>query len=963
MKQSRESAKPVITGLYTMVAENGRIVSLSMDEDLLEKLALKPTISAENICGQWLERIVPEDRAAVEHAVATCIGGLQAEVRFRWKHEDMGLMLVSCTGVLDSREGGHSVMKGFFKVTPCEDYGENSIHSDVSIYKSVAFDIILESFSFFGLVSIDTNKMIILRDTFDSAPLDRLMTYDEWRDSSMQFIHPDDADRFRTASARQTMKRYLEKHAGEMVFEVRSIDPASGKDRIVKPHYTRLEEPIAGLYDLMVVLTEVEPKKSRQTKDELRARLLDGLALPYRELDLVNLKTGVMYSSKSRPGEYAEWFEEMGSFDDRVNVYLSECELEDDERQELYNKFRTRSLINSFINGEKLLEAEIRHKTSADGAYEWVRVQAFQSAADEERSPYMAIVSVMPINDEKEKEIRNNQALEYALRSERQYRKAILSSAMAVYTYNVSTDTIFEEIIEEDGAQPLLPLLKLGIPCSYDEYIKRKSEYFTTAQEADVFRRTFCTRTLLDMFNSKRYTFDTEYEFAINGRRGTFREQVLLTQELETKEVWGLTVVRNVTHERNESKRIEQTLRDAFNQANNANRAKSLFMSQMSHDIRTPLNSILGMSAIAREHINDTERVLDCMDKIENSGHHLLELINNILDLSAIESGKLVLAQEEFSLRDFIDNLVSIVKPLADKRGHILSVEVGDIRDEVIGDSTKLRQLLLNILSNAVKYTPNGGQICFTAVELEPERQDVCRYLFTITDNGIGMSEEFIDRIFDPFVRADERRVGGVQGTGLGMAIAINIAHMMNGDIKVSSEEGRGSVFEVAVCLRQGSGVSRPAQHSSVLREKVKMSDYDFCGKRVLLAEDLPFNAEIAGEFLSEAGLCVEYAVNGEEAVGKFGKSPVDYYDIVFMDIQMPVMDGYEAAQRIRALERPDSKKIPIVAMTANAFPEDIKTAINCGMNGHVAKPIDIQSLCAELVRHFGDMRRKAEDE
>lgn len=172
MKQSRESAKPVITGFYTMTAEKGRIVSLSMDEDLLEKLALKPTISTKSICEQWLERIIPEDRAAVEHAVASCIGGLQAEVRFRWQHASAGLMLVSCTGVLDSREGDCSVMKGFFKVTPYEDFGENSIESDASIYKSVAFDIILESFSFFGLVSVDTNKMIILRDTFDSAPLD-----------------------------------------------------------------------------------------------------------------------------------------------------------------------------------------------------------------------------------------------------------------------------------------------------------------------------------------------------------------------------------------------------------------------------------------------------------------------------------------------------------------------------------------------------------------------------------------------------------------------------------------------------------------------------------------------------------------------------------------------------------------------------------------------------------------------
>lgn len=960
MKQSRGSVDTVMTGVYTMTTENGRPVSLAMDDEVLEKLALRRSASPERTFNDWVERVVPEDRPSIEHAVKSCIGGLQAEVTFRWNHDKVGLTSVSCTGVLVENDGIRAEIKGFFKISP---YTKPVTDKGVSLYKQMVLDVMLESFAFLALAGTETNSMVVLRDSVSSGLAGRKYAYDTWRELALQCVRTDDADEFRRFTARQTINRYLDMHNGEMVCEVHYTHPKTGKQSLMRQHYVRLLEPIAGKYDLMVILTEAENRKTSSHKEELRRRLLDGLALPYRELDLVNLKTGVMYSSKSRQGEYAEWFEEMGGFDDRLSIYLSECELDDAQREDILNRFRVRSLYSSFVNGDDLLEAELRHRVSPGGAYEWVRIQAFRSASDEERNPYMAIVSVLPINDEKEKELRGKRALEYALRSERQYRKAILSSAMAVYTYNVSSDTVYEEAIELENVDPLLPQLKLGIPCSYNEYIMRKSQYFTVPEEAEVFRRTFCTQTLLDMFNSKRFTFDTEYEFSIADKRGVFREQVLLTQDLETGEVWGLTMVRNVTQERDESKRIEQTLRDAFNQANNANHAKSVFMSQMSHDIRTPLNAILGMTAIAREHIGDEERVAACMEKIDSAGHHLLELINNVLDLSAIENGKFVLAQEEFTLSDFLAGIVDIVRPLAEKKNHRLNVNIGEMRDDVIGDTTKLRRLLLNVLSNAVKYTPEGGEITFTAVELEPH-QDVSRYLFTIVDNGIGMSREFLKKIFDPFARADEKRVSNVQGTGLGMAIAINIARMMNGDITVTSEPGHGSVFNVAVCLRHGaSPAASGAVRRKETREKVRMSDYNFEGKRALLAEDLAFNAEIAGEFLAAAGVSVEFASNGEEAVSMFDRSPIGYYDIVFMDIQMPAMDGYEATRAIRALDRHDALTVPIIAMTANAFLEDIKNAFDCGMNGHISKPIEIPDLCAELVRRFGDMRRKADGE
>lgn len=583
---------------------------------------------------------------------------------------------------------------------------------------------------------------------------------------------------------------------------------------------------------------------------------------------------------------------------------------------------------------------------------EWIRIQSFMSDTDENGEPSMAILTIQPITAEKLRELRYQQRLERALRSESQYRQAILSNAIAVYTYNITRDTIYDEVIEQEGVDPILPLLGLELPCSYNEYISRKADLFTDKSAADVFRRTFCTETLCDMYDSHRRSFDTEYELAVNGRTGFFREAVILTQDIETGDLWGLTYVRNITDEHNRSVQVEQALRDAFTQAQHANSAKTLFMSQMSHDIRTPLNSILGMSAIAQEHIGDPARVNDCLDKIQTSGRHLLEIINNVLDLSAIESGKTTLAMEPFNLKIFLDETVSIIKPIADAKHHklIVSIDSG-MNFNVAGDKAKLRQLLTNILSNAVKYTPDGGEIRFSTIELSPDHSGIHRYLFTVQDNGIGMKPEFKEHIFDPFVRADDFRISGIQGTGLGMPIALNIARMMNGDIGISSAIGKGSRFEITICLKEGARVDAKPADAPAKSKRIRMSDFDFGGTRVLLAEDLEFNAEIASEFFAEANIVTDIAHNGAEAVEMFRNSAAGYYSMVFMDIQMPVLDGYGASDKIRALPREDAASVPIIAMTANAFIEDIKKSKEHGMNGHVSKPLEIPALTRELCK------------
>ena len=968
MEQSLLSTNPAnpqygtLTSLFSLEVRDGKPWGIYIDKEFVIALGLDPILLPDALLKEFFARVTEEDKQSIIFVLHNCTAGLKAQVDFRWNHPALGWIKVKCVGVHSDGDESRYFVRGYFKGTT--DSSDSKEEYDTILLKNLLTDAMMDSFSVCGITDLENNSVYLLKDCFNTGSvLGSTFSYDHWRDTISGLVAREDAENFNDATSRKALMHYFRIAEDEHHEEFRCLDPKTRQYKWMKLRFVKLKNELASKYKEFFVFRDISEHHHTEFKDSLRIKLINGLTLPYEDIDLVNLKTGRWYSSGQSGSHYAEDFSIRGFYDDELvkNVYMCECT--EEKRAELFDKFSVRHMRERFASGEKIIEAEVRRMNSITKVYEWVRIQASMSSTDEDGQPHLAIVTVQAINAEKERQIKNQQMLEYALRAEKQYKQAILSSSIAVYTYNVTTDTMYDEVIERDGINPLLPQLGLSCPCSYNEYINRKSKMLTSKQEADMFRNTLNTKTLLDMFKSNRRFFDTEYELLDKmNYKGVFREAVILTQDLQTKEIWGLTYVKNVTHEKEEDRRIEQALRDAFNHAQRANSAKTLFMSQMSHDIRTPLNSILGMAAIAHEHIDDKERLADCLNKIEYSGRHLLEIINNVLDLSAIESGKTVLATDDFDLTRFIDDTLKVIKPLADKRDHKLITNIRPMHANVNGDQTKLRQVLTNVLGNAVKYTPDHGEIHFTAEELEPDRQDIARYMFTVEDNGVGMTQEFLEKMFDPFVRADNNRTTKVEGTGLGMAIALNIARMMNGNINVRSEIGKGSVFEITVCLKRSEDHSIRIFDDISMDEpqKVHMSDYDFGGRRILLAEDLEFNAEIATEFLSEANLVTEVAVNGAEAVRKFKESPEGYYSLIFMDIQMPELDGNEAAKRIRALDRKDAKTVPIIAMTANAFVEDIKKAKEHGMNGHIAKPLEISRLVTELKQWFGDNRTRS---
>ena len=390
-------------------------------------------------------------------------------------------------------------------------------------------------------------------------------------------------------------------------------------------------------------------------------------------------------------------------------------------------------------------------------------------------------------------------------------------------------------------------------------------------------------------------------------------------------------------------KKAKDITTEALQTAENANKAKTDFLSNMSHDIRTPMNAIIGMTSLIRHDAGNKAKVIEYADKIDISSQHLLGIINNVLDMSKIEAGKTVFKYTDFSILDFITELNTIFHSQIDEKNQTLTIIKENIRHEwVNGDQVHLMQIFSNLVSNAVKYTQEGGKIQFLVEECETKSSVYAKYRFLVSDNGMGMSADFKDTIFDAFTRAESSMTNKIQGTGLGMAITKNLVEAMGGTIDVESELGQGSCFEVLIDLRIAEDRSVSSAEQA---EKDEPAGNVLKEMRFLCAEDNELNAEILMELLKIEGAECTICENGKRVLEAFEQSAPGDYDMILMDVQMPVMNGYEATKAIRRSSHELAKTIPIIAMTANAFSEDIQHSLAAGMNAHVSKPVEMKVL------------------
>lgn len=398
-----------------------------------------------------------------------------------------------------------------------------------------------------------------------------------------------------------------------------------------------------------------------------------------------------------------------------------------------------------------------------------------------------------------------------------------------------------------------------------------------------------------------------------------------------------------------EERLIRRALSEAANAASQASAAKSRFLSNMSHDIRTPMNAIVGFAALAEKNIGDDQKVLDYLKKIYASSNILLGLINEVLDMSRIESGKMVIQESENSLPEIFGDMEMLVGEQMEERKLRFHVDIRDLTNPLVYcDSIHLKQILMNLLSNAMKFTPAGGSISLTLSQKDCDMEGYGHYEIRVKDTGIGMSQEFSYRIFEAFEREVNSTVNKIQGTGLGMTITKAIVELMGGMIDVETQQGQGTEFIVNLFLRlqESPPLSDPEREAMPFPEEEKI---DFSGRRVLLTDDNELNREIAEEILMDCGFQVETAENGQIAVDKLRQAKPGYYDLILMDVQMPVMNGHEATRAIRGLNDPRLAGTIIIAMTANAFAEDQQAAMDCGMDGFITKPIDVGKLTKVL--------------
>lgn len=689
----------------------------------------------------------------------------------------------------------------------------------------------------------------------------------------------------------------------------------------------------------------------------------------------INITKGMVFSAES---DYPDLFystpgaEVPGPFRLHLKNWRERIILME-ERGEFDRLINRDSLLEAYRNGTDRIDLtyQVRDKNGCDV---FLRETVFL-AEDRASGDVTGLFVMRDITEQKSVERENRQRMNMIA--------ALSLDYSTVYLLNLNTDTY--EIYRRD--QHIMSEYSNCFVPSFKETVSMFAKATVYESDREKFLHFLSADVLRQAMEGKRIFFFT---FRAGKSRGPlyYRAKIVRVGSIDDPVAELVIGFACIEEERRAEQQQRRLLENALERARNADRAKSLFLTNMSHDIRTPMNAILGFTHIAMGHLEDSARVKDCLEKIQESGDHLLGLINNVLDMSRIESGRMKLHETDASLLDTVHYVQDALLPQIREKGQELSIVMRPDSEMLYHyDPLVMRQLLLNLLNNAVKFTGKGGKLSLEIEEEEPAPKGYASLRISVKDNGIGMGEEFASHIFEPFEREYNSTVSRLPGNGLGMAICKGIVETMGGTIDVFTEQGVGTEIVIHISLRLqanndnksraggmpvivGDRPSSPGDpaapedsserdlNRSVWPDPDKERDFsspelfvelDPRGKRILVVEDNELNMEIACELLREAGFEVECAVNGRDAVRMVAVSQKNYYDAILMDVQMPVMDGYEATSRIRSMQDLDHAGIPIVAMTANVFEEDMRKCLEAGMDAFIAKPIEIDKVIRTL--------------
>ena len=630
---------------------------------------------------------------------------------------------------------------------------------------------------------------------------------------------------------------------------------------------------------------------------------------------------------------------EQGNFGSENRKYAQKA-LHPDDLECFNENFSRESMLCMFTEGKKQITRRLRRRAD-NGSYRTVEFTAARIGNQEDEC--WCVLVFRDVQDELLLEQERNVEISQLATAAKAAYQMLIAVNLTQNTYHMVEYQRFP-VKAPDPEGRFDELIEFEMEAVHPDYREEFRSKFTRKALTEAFQRGEC---ILSM------------DVPHIGEDGIYHwnsTQVVKVESPYTHDLIEITLSRNIDEERRvqqetleKERQAKLLLEDALKKAEKANKAKSDFLSRMSHDIRTPMNAIIGMTELAQLHIGDEEKQRDYLNKIASSGAHLLGLINEILDVSKIESGVMELSESPLNLRALAGEAAEMVRISMENSQQEFQVDIDESFDPwVMGDARRIRQVLVNILENASKYTGQRGKITFSVCEFKKEEQRTGTYRFIIEDTGIGMKPEYMEHIFEPFSRADDSRTSKVPGTGLGMTIVKNLISMMDGDIRVESEYGKGSRFTVTLCLDKCGNTGEAIQPA------VSGPEAACRGLRVLLVEDNELNRQIASEMLKLLGVRVEMAENGREAVEAVCSHPALYYDAVFMDVQMPEMDGCDATKKIRTLSRADAKTVRIIAMTANVLEEDRKRCLNSGMDAHIGKPFSLEDIAREYNRIGG---------
>ncbi|MCM1089450.1 MAG: response regulator [Muribaculum sp.] len=687
------------------------------------------------------------------------------------------------------------------------------------------------------------------------------------------------------------------------------------------------------VYILVILIRTGRRRKALEQENREMGYIINGVTTLFSRFAMVDLKADTyQYLAGTKPE--GDGIADSGYYRSLVD-YLA-ASVDKEQRQEFIDFMDKDAIIEAMAEHDDLRFE--RHVTK-DGHSEWEHMNLI--CLERDKGKVSKLLSIRQnITDVKERELRIRRERSRANRRERQYRIALMSNAFCSFEFNLTQDLIEQDIVRSVGGKQVSFLERSGLtaPCKASECFERWKEFVLEESMEDY-------SDIVNIDNLERCFEQGDREVVVEywGKSAgdsqmCVRQSFVMTEDEESGDIMVMVTAKDITEQVRKQREQTQVLQDALMQAQHANKAKTTFLSNMSHDIRTPMNAIIGFSTIAVSHIDNREQVLDCLQKVLSSSNHLLSLINDILDMSRIESGKVQIKEQECNISELMHNLVSIIQPQIKAKQLELFIDTFDVANEdVIADPLKLNQVFINLMSNAVKYTPAGGSISFKIIQKTTFRHGYGDYVFVIKDNGTGMSPNFVEHIFEPFERESTVTQSGIQGTGLGMAITRNIVEMMNGTISVESEVGKGSTFTVELSLK--------LQDTERTEQQIKELE----GLRALVVDD-DFNAcDGVSKMLKQIGLRSEWTTSGREAVyrAKSAHDDGDSYHTFIIDWQMPGLSGIETAKEIRKVIGAEA---PIIILTAYDWTDIEEEAKSVGVTAFCAKPLFMSDLKTVLL-------------